>query len=171
MQLSADEYLKEVYRDWEGDYEGDFDYVDGDLQRHDWGDFPHGRMHAQVMSWFGTHEKEWGILVMPSYTIQITPTRFRVPDLMIFDSGTPREDIAVTITPRVVIEVLSPEDTTMHLEALEEDYRQRGISNIWFIDPRRNIGWDCRRDAWHRVTTFVVPGTPISLDLSDLVDD
>ena len=171
MQISAEEYLNEVYRDWEGDWEGDFDYVDGALQRHDWGDYSHSEMHGKLMHWFVDRKKEWGVFVRPSYTIQITPTRFRVPDLMIFDIGTPREEIAVTIVPRIVIKVLSPEDTVMHVEALEEDYRSKGISSIWFFDPSRETGWDCQQDVWLRTKKFVVPNTPIILDLSSLVDE
>lgn len=56
-----------------GAYEGDFDYVDGDLQRLDWGDFPHSVMHVKVLSWFELHKKKWGVFVMPSYTIQCAP--------------------------------------------------------------------------------------------------
>jgi hypothetical protein len=36
MELSPDEYLKNAFKQWLGDREGDFDYVDGVLVRHDW---------------------------------------------------------------------------------------------------------------------------------------
>jgi hypothetical protein len=35
---SVQQYLNEDYKGWPDDWEGDFDYVDGKLQRHDWGD-------------------------------------------------------------------------------------------------------------------------------------
>jgi hypothetical protein len=43
MELTPDEYLNGTFKEWPGDWEGDFDYVDGALVRHDWGDSPHSR--------------------------------------------------------------------------------------------------------------------------------
>jgi Uma2 family endonuclease len=165
MELSPDEYLKNAFKQWLGDREGDFDYVDGVLVRHDWGDGPHARMHAQLMGVLTLSEP--CISVLPSLTLQITPTRFRVPDLVIYDHPDETEG-EMAMPPLVVIEILSPEDTILHVNSLEADYRQMGISNIWIIDPRTRSGWICEVDGWIRTTIFFVPGTSILIDLSSL---
>ena len=169
MQLTPEEYLHGVYKEWPGDWEGDFDYVDGQLQRHDWGDYPHSRMHSELLGWFGQHDRDWHIRVLPSLTLEITPTRFRVPDLVIFDRSINAETFTRRLAPLVVMEVLSPEDTMMHVAALDADYRQMGIRNIWVIDPRQKTGWNCQPSGWLRTETFALPGTPITLNLSNLV--
>jgi hypothetical protein len=43
--------------------------------------------------------REWHIHVLPSLTLEITPTRFRVPDLVIFDRNTNAENFAMTSVP------------------------------------------------------------------------
>ena len=78
------QYLNQDYKDWPGDWEGDFDYVDGNLRRHDWGDLAHGEMHERLIGHFSQQREKLNIRVLPSFTLQITPTRFRVPDLVIF---------------------------------------------------------------------------------------
>jgi Uma2 family endonuclease len=166
MQLSPDEYLKGAYKDWPGDWEGDFDYLDGTLDRHDWGDYSHSTVDTQLVAWFAKYLREWHIRVLRSITLEITPTRFRVPDLVIFDRDTNAENFVRTSVPLVVIEVLSPEDTMMHVTDLEADYRKMGVENIWIIDPRQKTGWKCEREGWRRTELFLVPFTPISLNLA-----
>jgi hypothetical protein len=40
---SVRQYLNEDYKDWAGDWEWDFDHLDGNLQRHDWATWPMGK--------------------------------------------------------------------------------------------------------------------------------
>jgi len=167
MELSPDEYLKNVFKQWPGDWEGDFDYVDGVLVRHDWGDSPHARMHTELLGWFFNHEHEWSIRGLVSLTLQITPTRFRVPDLVLYDREVNAKTFEMTMAPLVVMEVLSPEDTVMLVAAREAAYRQMGIPHTWIVDPRQKTGWNCQPEGWLRTETFAVPGTPITLNLSN----
>jgi Uma2 family endonuclease len=132
---SAQQYLNEDYRDWAGDWEGDFDYVDGRLQRHDWGDLAHGEMHELLIGHLSERGKKSKIIVLPSFTLQITPTRFRVPDLVIFGADIPHKEITKTSVPLAAIEVLSPEDTLMHVADLVGDYLAKGVAHIWIVDP------------------------------------
>jgi hypothetical protein len=46
-------------KDWPGDWEGDFDYLDGDLQQHDYRDYDHATLHTRLSSWFGGHRLDW----------------------------------------------------------------------------------------------------------------
>jgi Uma2 family endonuclease len=128
---SVQQYLNEDYKGWPGDWEGDFDYVDGKLQRHDWGDLAHGEMHKRLIGHFSQRREKSNIRVLPSFTLPITPTRFRVPDLVIFGGDVPHKEITKTSVPLAVIEVLSPEDTLMHVADLVSDYLAKGVAHIW----------------------------------------
>jgi Uma2 family endonuclease len=110
-----------VHKGWDGDWEGDFEYLEGILQRHDWGDYAHALMHSQLLAALPKMGFGSKIYVLPSLTIQITPTRFRVPDIAIFDTLVRNEKPVVTTPPWVVIEILSPEDTFMNLDELVAD--------------------------------------------------
>jgi Uma2 family endonuclease len=165
MQLTPNEYFAQIYKNWNGDWEGDFDYVDGVLERHDWGDYSHSEMHSQAMAWIHDQKLQSKFRALPSHTLQITPTRFRVPDISIFHRRIGNEGRATTTAPLVVIEILSPEDSFMYLQSLEADYRRMGISNIWFLDPRQIMGWCCTPAGWIKTETFAIPDTSITLDL------
>jgi Uma2 family endonuclease len=115
----------------------------------------------------GDLDSRSNIQIVSSLTLEISPTRYRVPDVSIFSARPPDEGRAITTAPLIVIEVLSPEDTLMYLEDLEGDYRRMGVTHIWFLDPRSKIGCVCTPAGWFRTGTFTVPGTPISLNLAD----
>jgi hypothetical protein len=95
-RCSVEQYLREDYESWPGDWEGDFNYVDGRLERHDFGDLGHGEMHERLIGHFSEQGEKSKNIILPSFTLQITPTRFRVPDLVLFDRSIPRKEITKT---------------------------------------------------------------------------
>ena len=70
------EYLTSVY-------ESDCDYVDGEVQERNTGTFDHSRLQGAVFAYFYNRRKEWGITVVPEQRVQVSPTRFRVPDVCV----------------------------------------------------------------------------------------
>ena len=70
----------------------------------------------------------------PSLRVQVSATRFRVPDVTILDRNQPVEQI-VTHPPIAVLEVLSPEDRHARFTRKLQDYEAMGIRQIWVIDP------------------------------------
>src|SRR5271163_4588596 len=95
-------------------YEPDAEYVDGEIEERPMGEFDHASWQAAIQRWFFLHEDEWQINVLPELRVQVSPTRFRVPDVTILDFNRPTEQI-VTHPPIAVFEVLSPEDTVRRL--------------------------------------------------------
>ena len=49
--------------------------MDGKLQRHDWGDLAHGEMHELLIGHLSERGKKSKIIVLPSFTLQITASR------------------------------------------------------------------------------------------------
>jgi len=64
----------------------------------------------------------------------VSPTRFRIPDVVVFDRERPIEQI-LTHPPIAVFEVLSPEDRMPRMMIKLADYEGMGVSTIRVVDP------------------------------------
>ena len=172
--LSPTEYLNDVHKNSpefeDGEWEGDFDYLDGDLVRHDYGDWEHSRMHTLLTVLLMADDLGFKPLSLPSFTLQINPTRFRVPDLVLYDRAALTENPVMTDVPYLIVEVLSPEDTFMFIAKLVADYLAMGVENIWVVDPSKLEGWICRAGEWKRSTGFTFPSGR-RLELAEASDD
>ena len=62
-------------------FEVDCDYVDGRLEERNLGEFDHARLQSLFDRWFGSHEADWEIVVVVEQRVQVSLTRFRVPDV------------------------------------------------------------------------------------------
>lgn len=158
--ISVSEYLKSRYRP-------DCDYVDGRVEERNVGEHDHAALQAALILWFGQHQQDWNIEVLPEQRVQISPTRFRVPDVCLVSLDNPVEQV-LTRPPLACIEILSPEDTMRRMQERIEDYRSLGVANIWILDPGTRRGYDCRPSGWLDATEFSIPNTPIRLVLSEI---
>lgn len=154
------------------DYQPDREYVDGEIRERNLGEKEHARLQL-TMSWIlRNHEREWDISVFPELRVQVSPTRFRVPDLTVLRADAPDEQI-ITHPPLIVIEILSPSDSLLGMREKIEDYLRFGIPNIWIVDPSDRMGYICRSGIfreWQPAGTLAVAGTSIALDLTQLPD-
>ncbi len=157
-KVGVEEYLSTSYRP-------DVEYIDGELQERNVGEIEHSDMVAAVLEWFLQHKRDWQILVRPDVRVQVSPTRFRVPDISVCSASSTDRRI-VTTAPLLVIEVLSPEDRIDRYHQRITDYREMGISGIWVLDPETCRGWDCSTGSWIEGTLFRLADSPIHLDLS-----
>jgi Uma2 family endonuclease len=155
------EYLARSYRP-------DREYIDGIVEERNLGDYDHARLQTALMLWFGNRHQEWNIRVLVEQRVQVSPTRFRVPDVTVLDRAQPVEQV-LTRTPLVAIEVLSSEDTWSRFEYRIADYLKFGIPNVWILDPATRRGWivfpDGRRSL---TTTLAAAGSPITVSLDEL---
>jgi Uma2 family endonuclease len=65
--------------------------------------------------------------------IRISPTRYRVPDVCVYERE-PEEQVFTTAS-WIVVEVLSPEDRMSRMQRKLEDHHAIGCPNIWILDP------------------------------------
>ena len=61
-------------------FEPDAEYVDGEIQERSAGELDHAAWQAAIQKWFWMREKEWGVRALAELRVQVTPTRYRVPD-------------------------------------------------------------------------------------------
>ncbi|HWZ45035.1 MAG TPA: Uma2 family endonuclease [Candidatus Saccharimonadales bacterium] len=158
--ISVSEYLRSGYHP-------DRDYVDGRVEERNLGEHDHAALQAALILWFGQRQQEWNIEVLPEQRIQISPARFRVPDVCLVSLDQPVEQV-LTKAPLACIEILSPEDTLRRMRERVEDYQSLGVKNIWILDPATRKGVNCRPAGWLDATEFAIEGTPIRLVLSEV---
>ena len=159
--LSIDEYLHTSYRP-------DVDFVDGEIEKRNLGEFDHARLQVLLAGYFLNKEKLWAIQGVVEQRIRVSPTRVRIADLALLRADAPRE--RVTQTPPVLcIEVLSRKDRLSRVERRLEDYRSMGVPGLWLIDPMRRSAYTFDASGLHHadITRLAVPNTEIKLDLTD----
>ena len=125
--VSVQEYLATCYRP-------DRDYVDGEIQERNLGEQPHSLTQVNVASFLHQRRAKWGIRVLTEQRVQVSPTRFRVPDVCVLSASDPRDPI-VRRAPFLCVEILSSEDRVSRLNEKLSDYFQMGVRYVWVLDP------------------------------------
>jgi Uma2 family endonuclease len=118
-------------------------------------------------SWFFLREREWNIRAVTDQRFQVSPARFRVPDVTVIDCTQPVEQI-LTHPPLIVIEVFSPEDTWRRIEQRVADYLKFGIPNIWILDLAPRRAWIATRAGFAETHILQVEDSPITVSLDEL---
>lgn len=165
LLISVNEYLRTSFRP-------DRDYIDGAIQERNLGGRNHSILQATLVAIFHQNRNTWNALPLSEQRVQISDTRFRVPDLCVVRRGDPRDQI-VRVAPLVCVEILSPEDTLSRLQARVDDYVAFGVPHIWVIDPSTRHAYEAGRAGFIEVQSgaFEVPGTAIRVSLSELFAD
>ncbi len=158
-QISLGEYLHTSY-------EPDAEYVDGEIEERNVGEWDHGIVQFELTRWFRDHGREWGVRAVQEQRTLLNPRRVRIPDVSVFRRDLPIEQV-FTYPQFIAIEVLSPEDRQSRLQQRIQDFIDFGVKNIWVIDPKKRIGWDCSDENWTRKERFEVPESAIYLSLDD----
>lgn len=125
--VSKEEYLHTTY-------EPDAEYVDGLIEGRCLGEYDHGNWQKAILVWFAANEKRWNVRLIPALRVQVSPSRFRVPDVTIMSREQPIEQV-LTAPPLAVIEILSPEDKITRVLTKLGDYERMGVTTILVIDP------------------------------------
>ena len=122
------------------DYEPDAEYVDGEIEERPMGEYSNSTWQQMIERWFLQHGREWNLRVRCELRVQVSPTRFRVPDVVVFDRNRPIEPI-LTHPPIAVFEVLSPEDRVERTLRKLRDYAAMGVAEIFLIDPGADLAY------------------------------
>ena len=104
------------------------------------GENDHAYWQRAILLYLCKREKQLGIYVIQEQRIQVSPTRFRVPDICILVGGRPSEPV-FTSPPFVCVEILSSEDRVSRMQERIDDYLAFGVSYCWVIDPKTGRSW------------------------------
>lgn len=131
--VSVEEYLNTSYSP-------DCDYVDGRIVERNLGELDHSDLQTEIAFTFRLHRQQWSVHCFVEQRIQVSPTRFRIPDVCIVLGSKPTEQIFRT-PPFLAIEVLSKKDRKRDTLEKVQDYLRFGVPYVWVIDPRSQEGW------------------------------
>lgn len=159
--LSIEAYLRTGYHP-------DADYVDGEIEERNVGEYEHGKIQGWIFHIFTLHAKEWATDPVVEQRIRVAPRRVRVCDVAILRVGAPRERVTIT-PPLICVEVLSPEDRLSRAKLVLTDYLAMGVEYLWLIDPVRRATFTFDANGLHEAdpTNLTVPNSPIRLDLTE----
>ncbi len=158
-QIPVSEYLDTIYHP-------DREYVDGELRERNVGKWEHARIQWLLAHWFGNHELTWDVIGSTEQRVRVSPTRIRIPDLVVLRPA-PQPDILIQ-PPLLVVEILSPDDSYSDLQERCQDYTQMGVETVWIIDPKTRSGRMCSGAEWVAAERLEISGTPIHVHLDDL---
>ena len=158
-RLTLWEYLKTNYRP-------DREYIDGELLERNVGKWEHARLQALLTAWFQSQERNWFVKVATEQRVQVSPTRVRIPDVILVRRG-PQPEVIVE-PPVLAVEILSPDDTYTETQSRSADYLRMGVPCVWIVDPTSRTGRQCVGSAWIESDTLVVPETAIQVNLQKL---
>jgi Uma2 family endonuclease len=133
MPIPVDEYLRITYRP-------DCDYVDGEVLERNLGERDHASVQRRIVAYFVKHYPHLLSMLFSEQRVQVTPTRFRIPDVCLLAEDAPVEQIVRT-PPILCIEILSKEDTMTRIMVRVKDYFQMGVPVCWIIDPALRSAW------------------------------
>jgi Uma2 family endonuclease len=129
--VPVEEYLRT-------NYDPDCEYVDGQIVERNLGEKTHSRIQGELIFRLSTRAKELRMEVLPEQRVQVSPKRFRIPDVTVLGKSDER---IVTSPPFICIEVLSKDDTMVYMQEKIDDYLRFGVPYIWIINPRNKKGY------------------------------
>ncbi len=160
--IPLSEYLNTAYRP-------DRDYIDGELKKRNVGEQPHGDLQMILGTIFRNNRLTWGVRPLGDSRLQVTSTRYRIPDVMVVRNADPKDPI-VSFIPLLCIEILSKEDRLNEIQERVDDYAQMGVRDIWVINPWKRIGYHAGASGFFRPEDGVlrVAETSIAIALADI---
>jgi len=162
VRISVEEYLATSYRP-------DCDYVDGEIEERNLGEKEHSILQQALVFLFRLNRDTWSVEVFPELRVQVSPTRYRVPDITVVPTGVSWERI-LRKAALLFVEILSPEDRLSKVRERVDDYLSLGTEHVWIVDPELRKGYVCSRRGFQEPEGGVleIPGTPIRVVLSEL---
>lgn len=136
---ALEEYLTTAYRP-------DREYLDGVIVERNLGERDHSTVQGELYYCLRRQRKELAINVYPEQRVQVSPTRYRVPDICVTVGPKPVEQI-FTRPPFLCVEVLSPDDRAGEVQERIDDYLAFSVSYVWLINPRSRRAYIYTRDG------------------------
>ena len=159
-----------LYEYLHSDYQPDCEYVDGILEERNLGELDHSDLQGELIMLFRTHRDEWRVNAYPELRGQVSPTRYRVPDVCVLHAAQARNPIVVQ-APLLCIEILSPEDRFGRIRKKCDEYLQMGVVEAWIFDAEERLVFVLHRDGTmttHSSGTLAVKDTAIEVPIAEI---
>ncbi len=162
--ISVHEYLSTTYRP-------DREYREGHTLQRKLGERDHSELQMAIAGFLYANRKKLGIHVFPEQRVQVSPNRFRVPDVCVVAGGKPAE-LVFTKPPLVCIEILSKDDTMVEIEDRIDDYLAFGVAHVWVLNPRNQKAFVCTTEGMREAKGVLRTENPaITVPLSEIFSE
>ena len=131
--VSVEDYLRTSFSP-------DREYIDGRIVERSLGEKTHSSIQTYLCFYLMSRRKDVGIKVYAEQRVQVTATRFRIPDVTVVKNSQPQGEI-FTNPPHLCIEILSRDDTMEDMQEKIDDYLRFGVPYVWIINPRLRKGY------------------------------
>ena len=158
---SVEEYLSTTYHP-------DCDYVDGEVQERNVGEWNHARLQSMILKWLLDREERFRCRAAVEARLQVRPDRFRIPDIMLIRADAADEQIVRT-PPLLCIEILSRGDTLNQIWDRIDEYFAMGVPVCWIIDPRKGRAVRAKPGTWAEVTDGILRAGEIEMPLAEVL--
>jgi Uma2 family endonuclease len=123
--ISVEEYLNTSY-------DADVEYVDGVLVERNVGEWLHSLVQSNLI--FALTVKHTEVYALPGLRSKTRETHYRLLDVCVLLH--PPKTKYLLEAAFLAIEILSEDDRMSPIMEKLEEYAQKGVPNIWVIDPR-----------------------------------
>lgn len=160
--VPVEEYLRATYHP-------DCDYVDGEVLERNVGERDHSKVQCELIYLFRSRAKEWNLHVYPEQRVQVSPRRFRIPDVCVVVGPEPADQI-FRDPPFICIEILSKDDTLDQMQEKIDDFLRFGVRYVWVINPRNRRAWVYALDGSREIKDGVLrtENPALAIPLADL---
>jgi Uma2 family endonuclease len=131
--VSVEDYLSTSYSP-------DREYIDGRIVERNLGEKTHSAIQGNLMGRFWDRRKKLPVRAFPEQRVQVSPTRYRVPDVTVVKTPQTQGEIFAA-PPHLCVEILSKDDTMVYMQEKIEDYLNFGVPYVWIINPRLRKGY------------------------------
>ena len=158
--MSVEEYL---HTSFDG---ADREYLDGEVVERNMGNKSHSKLQGRFIYLFYPLQASHGCFVAPELRHKVKSTRYRIPDIALFER---EPDVEVPAeAPLVAVEVLSPDDRPSYLLTKLAEYRNWGVKHIWIADPDAGKLFTYGENGLREVAQFDLPEYGFSLTSQEL---
>jgi Uma2 family endonuclease len=156
------EYLRSSYKP-------DAEFVDGAIEERSMGERDHSDLQSELLALLRRPAYKQYFRCNVELRVQTSERNFRVPDVCLLRSGSPKEQIVHT-PPLLCIEILSPEDTMTRTLKRVREYLAMGVAEVWVFDAEARTVQQCVGDRLIELSEgeLTVPETPVKVDVQGI---
>ena len=104
------------------------------------GETDHSDCQGRIYAYLLNRSKQLRIYPLVEERVQVSASRFRVPDVCVVVGTRPTEQI-LTKPPLIAIEILSRDDRMGEMQERIDDYLKFGVRYVWVINPLTQRAW------------------------------
>jgi Uma2 family endonuclease len=144
MATSARLSLEDYFR---AHYQGQCEFVDGELRPKPMGTGPHARVQARLVNALRRFEQAGHGEALPEMSLHLPNGDVVIPDVVFSAKNQTFNAHGIFDTPPVLcIEIISPSQLLAELQDKCRLYLRWGVSSCWVIDPVKRTAWRIEQD-------------------------